>query len=489
MPTLFKPFVPILPILIAAGIGVLSTSNPLEAQRPDRDEARHAVGEIAGAAAERGFAGQVLAVRDGELLLHEAFGLSDTGAGTPTSLETVYAIGSVTKQFTRVAILNLEEEGKLDASQPIHRYLEGVPTDKREITLQQLLDMRAGFHEYHDDSGDHQAMNREEALTRILAQDLLFEPGTERAYSNSGYTLLAAIVENVSGMTFPEYVRSALLEPVGLHRVGFHGDALWGDTLPSRGRNGIRFGENAPHTWPSVTWALQGGGGMVASAQDLMNWIQALRGGAVLGPEALARAYRDDGNALYAGGDDFGFQTGVVELADGADFVIVNTNTAADVLAIAMEAAEAMTGEALPFELPREAAVEEEGPEPSAAAPGAERVVVRGGPGGQDGIPDSPRARAAMGFLEAMRAGTDEALVALVNEGFAPAMRDAFTVYEHVEQLAMLRDLIEGSDDVGLSPRGEFVVAIMLQPSGQAIILDLEPSPPHGIAGVRVEGG
>lgn len=456
--------------ILAAATATVTAHEPLTGQVPTHGDARRAVAEIAGAAAERGFAGQVLAVRDGAVLFHEAFGLSDETAGTATTVETVYAIGSVTKQFTRVSILKLEEDGRLDTSDPISRYLEDLPADKRDITIQQVLDMRAGFHEYHDDTGDHQAMNRDEALRRIYAQELRFEPGTERAYSNSGYTLLAAIVENVSDLTFPEYVRTELLDPLELDAIGFHGDDRWRDARAARGRGGIREGDNAPHTWPAVTWALQGAGGMVASAEDLGKWIGALRTGKVLGPVALSAAY-GDGPAVYAGGDDFGFQTGVVEVDAGDDFVVVNTNNGSDVLAIALDAVEAMTGEEVGFGPQRE---DDEGPAPA------------GGPGG--GIPDSPRARAATAFMEALRVGTDDAFDALVRESFAPELRDEFTMEGHREMLGALRDVIDTADGVGLSPLAEFTVAIMLQPGTRRIILDLAESPPHGIIGVRLEG-
>jgi CubicO group peptidase (beta-lactamase class C family) len=458
--------------ILAAASGVGAAHEPLTGQVPTHGDARRAVAEIAGAATQRGFAGQVLAVRDGAVLFHEAFGLSDEAAGTATTVETVYAIGSVTKQFTRVSILKLEEDGRLDTSDTISRHLEGLPADKRDITIQQVLDMRAGFHEYHDDTGDHQAMNRDEALRRIYAQELRFEPGTERAYSNSGYSLLAAIVENVSGMTFPEYVRTELLDPLGLDAIGFHGDDRWSDARAARGRGGAREGDNAPHTWPVVTWALQGAGGMVASAEDLSEWIRALRTGRVLGPVALTAAY-GDGPAVYAGGDDFGFQTGVVEVDAGDDFVVVNTNNGSDVLEIALDAVEAMTGERVDFG-PQRVVDDDEGP-----APG-------GGPGG--GIPDSPRARAATAFMEALRAGTNDAFDALVRDSFARELRDEFTMDGHREMLITLKDVVDTADGVGLSPLAEFTVAIMLQPGTRRIILDLEESPPHGIIGIRLEG-
>jgi CubicO group peptidase (beta-lactamase class C family) len=146
---------------------------------PSREEAAQAITEVAREAVARGFAGQILAVRAGEILVHEAFG--EAGPGMPMDVETVFAIGSVTKQFTKAAILRLEEQGRLSTSDPVSRFIDGLPQDKQAITLDQLLAMEAGLGEYHDDSGDHQPMTKEEALERIGAQELLFEPGTDRA--------------------------------------------------------------------------------------------------------------------------------------------------------------------------------------------------------------------------------------------------------------------------------------------------------------------
>ncbi len=283
--------------------------------------------DIAAQAARRGVSGQILAIRDGVPVFETAFGTLTGTVGDPLiTSESVFAIGSITKQFTRVAILALEQDGRLSRSDRLGDLLPDVPTDRAEITVDQLLTMRAGFHEYHDDTGDHQGMTRDEAFARIMAQPLRFEPGTDRAYSNSGFTLLAMIVEEVSGQAFAEYVRERLLDPLGLDRVGFHGDNRWADGGVAQGLGGIAFGTNTPDAWPAPTWALQGAGGMVASARDLSRWILALRGGEVLEPAQLEAAYPGP-DAFYAGGDDYGFVTAVVEIDGGRTHVITATNS------------------------------------------------------------------------------------------------------------------------------------------------------------------
>lgn len=457
-------------VVLGVLLGVAAGAGPAEGQAPPREDAWRAVADVAGAAAERGFAGQVLAVRDGERLFYESFGLADADARTPVTGETVFAIGSVTKQFTRVAVLLLEERGLLSRSDPISRHLDGMPADKADITVGQLLDMRAGFHEHHDDTGDHQAMTRDEALARIYAQDLLFEPGSERAYSNSGYTLLAAIVEEVSGTGFETFVRRELLDPHGLDRIGFHGDGRWEDDAVAHGRNGLAYGDNAPSSWPSTTWALMGAGGMVASAADMERWIGALRGGDVLGPEALALAYRPDGTALYAGGDDYGFTTGIVELDHGNDFVVVTTNSAYESLGLALEVAEAMNGEPPPIEVPRREVATDEGPGE--------------GPGG--GILDSPRGRRIASVMSALEDGSETALRRLVEEDFSPAMRDAFPMDDHLSMLGEISARVRAASRVGASPIAEWEVEIVADDT--VIVVSLDPADPHLVSGIRVGG-
>ena len=438
---------------------------------------RSAAEQILADAVENGFAGQVLVVVGGDIVLNEAYGLADTESGVPIDTSTVFAIGSVTKAFTRAAILKLAEAGRLSLSDPISRYLEGVPADKREITIDQLVTMRAGFGEYHDDTGDHQAMTREEALQRILAQRLRFEPGTDEAYSNSGYTLLAAIVENVSGRPYPEYVRSELMEPAGMASSGFHGEDRWDDAQVARGRGGRVYGDNAPHHWPFPTWVLTGAGGIVASAEDLLAWIHAVRRGDVLGPQALARFYpADDPHRVYAGGDDFGFLTVVMEVDQGDDIAIINSNTGFRSMALAANLVEALRGEPVPFSVPGAGGEDER-----ATAGGTERETTGGG------IPDSPRGRKAMALVEALRDGSPEALETLVTEHFAPELRDGFPMSQHMELLGRLSEQVRSAADINVGPRDEFSLQIRLSDaSGGAsvFLVELADTPPHGIVGI-----
>jgi CubicO group peptidase (beta-lactamase class C family) len=277
--------------------------------------------------ADTGFNGSVLAVWQDEVVLAKGYGLADPESRNRNSASTVFDMGSVVKDFTLAAILHLESRGRLSTSDSLETFFPDITADKAVITLDQVMRMQAGFHEYHDETGDFQKMDREEAVRRILAQRLLFEPGTEAAYSNSGYTLLAVVVELVSGRTFQQYVRDSLFVPAGMTTAGFYGDRNAPPERIAVGHNGVtQMGEkNTPPYWPEVTWALAGSGGVYGSVWDLFRWRRAVGHGSILTDSTLEKygQYRvampdPSGNRVRfaAGGNDFGFVFVSVELVD-----------------------------------------------------------------------------------------------------------------------------------------------------------------------------
>jgi len=287
--------------------------------------------------ADTGFSGSVLAVWRDELVLAKGYGLADPELAVHNSVRTVFDMGSVVKDFTLVAILLLESRGELSTSDTLAQFFPEIPVDKASITLDQVLRMRAGFDEYHDETGDFEQMDREEALGRIFAQSLLFEPGTDAAYSNSGFTLLAAVVELVSGVTFHDYLRESLFGPAGMTSAGFYGDRNVSANFAAVGHGGqAQMGEtNTPPYWPDVTWALEGSGGVYGSVLDLRNWRLAIAEGRILSAEALKKyeSYRparpdSGGNRIRfsAGGNDFGFVFVSVEMVDEEGLLIFAQN-------------------------------------------------------------------------------------------------------------------------------------------------------------------
>lgn len=159
------------------------------------------------------------------------------------------------------------------------------------ITIQQLLEHTAGLETYHETGGlgDFEAMTSDQAFEEITRRPLLATPGRRGNYSNSGYTLLALLIEAVSGQGYQEYVREHILIPAGMASTGFWGESF----VPMAATPNVVLGCGSPDTW-DYSWVLVGNGGMVSTAEDLHRWVMALRGDAVLSEAAKARIGFDE---------------------------------------------------------------------------------------------------------------------------------------------------------------------------------------------------
>ncbi|WP_437871982.1 serine hydrolase domain-containing protein [Sorangium sp. So ce363] len=304
---------------------------------PERDELREELERRLSDAAAAGFSGSVLVTVDGAEVLASGYGLADRDNDIPNVAGTAYDFGSVMKDLTATAIFKLEGDGALAVTDSLATLFDDVPADKAEITLVQILQHRAGFDEYHDTEGDFEPMTRLEARQRIFAQELLFEPGSNEEYSNSGYTLLADVVETVSGRAFTDYVRDELFAPAHMRQSGFFGDPIWEQVDTAIGYDASTFGENDPAGWP-YTWSLVGNGGLVTTVSDLERWLVAVWKGEVLGPAAFESyethylsggAHDLEGKTVYAaaGAGDYGLGGVAVDCPAANTRVILGTNT------------------------------------------------------------------------------------------------------------------------------------------------------------------
>jgi len=239
-------------------------------------------------AEEKNFSGAVLIADPNEIILHQGYGLANEADGTPVTANTVFDIGSISKQFTATAILNLETQRLLNVSNPISQYLENVPADKAEITLHHLLTHSAGFTEEHAED-DLTPLNREQALQAIFSQTLGFAPGEEYAYSNSGYTLLAAIIEEVSGLGYAQYLQKTYFQPLSLDATGFYNDD-WNGKLVANGYFNDED-QGKPSEWPGPYWGVIGNGGVLTTVEDLYHWWQSIQKREVLPPAQTAKLF------------------------------------------------------------------------------------------------------------------------------------------------------------------------------------------------------
>ncbi len=261
--------------------------------------------EYLGRLAKLGFAGVVLVARNGAPLLAEGYGLADRERGIPWGPGTVSDIGSITKQFTAAAILSLAEEGRLRVTDPLTAHFEGVPEDKRAITLHQLLTHSSGIVDLAGE-GDWDPILRDEFVRRIFAQPLAFPPGGGYEYSNAGYSLLGAIIERLSGGSYERFVRERLFLPHGLYETGYV-LAGWGDRRMAQGYEGAeKWGTtlDRPLAEDGPFWVLRANGGIHTTAYDMLRWAEALLAGRVLSAASREQLWTPH-VAEEQGGDSF----------------------------------------------------------------------------------------------------------------------------------------------------------------------------------------
>lgn len=257
-----------------------------------------------------GFAGSVIAIRNGQTILEKSYGLADRRSGRPNTNESIYEIGSLPIDFTRAAVLLLMQRGAIDLDAPISQYFPNVPTDKQALTARHLLSGTSGLPNFHHIASDRDrdlgVIERETAEERILSARLLFPPGEGNAHSHSAFTLLAALVERASGTTYLDFLQTNFFDPAGMTATGATGDDL-GHPLErfSTGYGSSAVGDpNIPPNWPRTSWLSMGSGVMVSNPADMRRWFETLRSGRILTGEALSM-YLTRGSAT--GASDRGF--------------------------------------------------------------------------------------------------------------------------------------------------------------------------------------
>ncbi len=253
----------------------------------------------------------VIVVKDRQALLRKGYGLANLEWGLPVRPDTVFRIGSVTKQFTAVAILMLVEQGKLSLQDPIEKYLPGYPTHGHTIIVEHLLTHTSGIKSYTGMKEWPSLRGKDFMLDELIDffkfQPMDFAPGQRWSYSNSGYVLLGAIIEKISGLSYARFVEQNIFQPLGMQRTCLE---LPGRIIPKRAAGydkGTDGFTNAPYV--SMTQPLAAGG-LVSTVDDLACWDAALTEGRLVSPETLRRAHTPailpDGSST-----DYGFGWGI----------------------------------------------------------------------------------------------------------------------------------------------------------------------------------
>ena len=296
----------------------------------------------------------VLVISNGRVLHGKGYGLANVEARTPITTKTTFDLASVSKQFTAMAVMMMVERGKLSYSDTLSRFFPSFPPWARRITVRHLLTHTSGIPDYMDAFQEHPPAVGKEPTSRdavtMLSRipDPCFLPGEKYEYSNSGYVVLAQIVEKVSGVPFPQFMKKNVFDPLGMT------SAIVSDQVraPSRNR-AVSYDASWLFGWRyrdadyTPFNRIYGDGNVNASLEDMYKWDQALYGESLVKQATLVKAFEpmqlNDGTrtnygfgwrvvtwhnrrALQHGGAWAGFRSNIVRFPAERLTVIVLSN-------------------------------------------------------------------------------------------------------------------------------------------------------------------
>jgi CubicO group peptidase (beta-lactamase class C family) len=243
----------------------------------------------------------VAVMRDGKVLMEGAWGRADVNKNREASSASVYPIGSVSKEFTAALVLKLVDRGRLSLTDPIGKYLQGLTPDLSGVTIEQLLNHTSGVpRDVRNPETRFESMSSDMLIQMAARAKLATKPGTAYAYSNAGYMLLGALVENVAGRPYGVALHDDIAAPLGLTTLTQCGDPKPGEAIGYM----LSDGKLGPPTGIHHSQLL-GAGGVCTTAADLVRWRHALHRGRVLSAKSYAAMTTPRGPAV-AGNYGFG---------------------------------------------------------------------------------------------------------------------------------------------------------------------------------------
>ena len=234
----------------------------------------------------------VIVTKDGKTVFRKAYGMADVAKKVPMTPEAVMRLGSITKQFTSTAIMMLADEGKLTVSDDITKYLPDYPTRGKRITIEHLLTHTSGIVSYTSKPGFAATMTKDIAVADMIDgfknDPLDFEPGTRYRYNNSGYLLLGAIIEKVSGMPYARFVEQRIFVPLGMTHTAYEGYER--ATAPRAAGHTPAAGHYGASMPLSMTQPYAAGA-LVSTVDDLARWDAAVSSGKLLKAASWQQAF------------------------------------------------------------------------------------------------------------------------------------------------------------------------------------------------------
>ncbi len=266
----------------------------------------------------------VAVMKDGEIVYQRGYGSANLEYDIPITPSTVFLLASVSKQFTAFAVAMLADQGLLSLDDDVRQYVPELPDYGKPITVRHLIHHTSGLRDEFDllaMAGYHMddVITKETILNLAYRQQALnFMPGREHLYSNTGYTLLAEIVERVTGQSFRAWTTENLFEPLGMAHSHFHDD----HQMIVKNRAQGYYQDSGSYKKQVVNYASVGASGLYTTVEDLARWVQNFEDGGVGGPRVLAQVNTqgrlDKGDTLsYAFGQNVGKYKGLVRVSHG----------------------------------------------------------------------------------------------------------------------------------------------------------------------------
>ncbi len=257
---------------------------------------------------ERDFSGVILIAKNDSILFNKAYGIKNSQENGINTLNTVFDICSLTKQFTGAGIMKLSMQNKVSLNDNLSKYFDAVPDDKKNITIHHLLTHSSGLMDVVGD--DYDTITEEEFLNKVFSTKLISTIGKEHHYSNVGYSLLALIIEKASGMNFESFLNLEIFKPSKMNHTGYV-IPKWNNNEVANGfLNGTETKKPNEENWseqgPYLN--LKGNGGILSRASDLLLWSEAIRDNIVIDKESTSKYLYphileySDGNSYYGYG-------------------------------------------------------------------------------------------------------------------------------------------------------------------------------------------
>lgn len=315
------------------------------------------------------FSGAILVARNGQPVVSKGYGMANIELAVPNTPQTVFRLGSITKQFTAMAVMLLAERGKLSVSDSVCKHLPDCPAAWQPITVRNLLTHTSGIPNYtgFPDFGKTAALTTSsvEMTGRFKDKPLDFAVGEKYAYSNSGYYLLGVIIERVSGKSYADFLQENIFTPLGMKQTGYDNPVR---IIKNRAAGYARQGDEFVNAAPIDMTTAFAAGALYSTIEDLLIWDQALYTEKLASRKSLDEIFtpfksgygygwsvgkKFDHQTIAHGGNIYGFSTHITRFPADRVTVIVLSNIetapsgeiANDLSAIVFDA---------PYKIPRE---------------------------------------------------------------------------------------------------------------------------------------